>query len=160
MDELLFFLGEKTAQHLRDRMPDFLKTRTCLSQAVRASEPWGGVAEGGICRRRCLVGQAASAAWAARYSAWYGKAEGMASLMRRTLVRTSAPIFSSLRRMVPQEARALKGPISLRNCTAPFADTHRPPPTFADGTDRTMFSFGRAWASRAGRDRKFQSYCQ
>jgi hypothetical protein len=48
-----------------------------------------------------------------------------------------------LRRMVPQEARALKGPISLRNCTAPFADTHRPPPTFADGTDRTMFSFGR-----------------
>jgi hypothetical protein len=29
------------------------------------------------------------------------------------------------------------------NCTAPFADTHRPPPTFADGTDRTMFSFGR-----------------
>src|SRR6267143_5169350 len=30
------------------------------------------------------------------------KAEGMASLMRRTLVRTRAPIFSSLRRMVPQ----------------------------------------------------------
>jgi hypothetical protein len=29
------------------------------------------------------------------------------------------------------------------NCTAPFADTHRPPPTFVDGTDRTMFSFGR-----------------
>jgi hypothetical protein len=68
--------------------------------------PEGGVAEGGICRRRCLVGQAVSAAWAARYSAWYAKAEGMASLMRRTLVRTSAPILSSLRRMVPQEARA------------------------------------------------------
>jgi hypothetical protein len=34
-----------------------------------------------------------------------GKAEGRASLMRRTLVRTSAPIFNSLRRMVPQEAR-------------------------------------------------------
>ena len=34
------------------------------------------------------------------------KAEGMASLMRRTLVRTRAPILSSLRRMVPQVARA------------------------------------------------------
>ena len=30
----------------------------------------------------------------------------MASLIRRTLVRTSAPIFKSLRRMVPHEARA------------------------------------------------------
>ena len=30
----------------------------------------------------------------------------MASLMRRTLVRTSAPIFRSLRRIVPHEARA------------------------------------------------------
>ena len=30
----------------------------------------------------------------------------MASLMRRTLVRSGAPIFNSLRRMVPQQARA------------------------------------------------------
>jgi hypothetical protein len=31
-----------------------------------------------------------------------GKAEGMASLMRRTPVRTKVPIFDSLRRIVPQ----------------------------------------------------------
>ena len=49
---------------------------------------------------------AASAACAARYSAWQGKADGIASLMRRTLVRTSAPIFNSLRRIVPHDARA------------------------------------------------------
>jgi hypothetical protein len=30
----------------------------------------------------------------------------MASVMRRTLVRTSAPIFNSLRRIVAQQARA------------------------------------------------------
>jgi len=30
----------------------------------------------------------------------------MASLMRRTLMSTSAPIFNSLRRMVPHEAQA------------------------------------------------------
>ena len=35
-----------------------------------------------------------------------GKADGMASLMRRALVRTGAPIFKSLRRMVPHDARA------------------------------------------------------
>ena len=34
------------------------------------------------------------------------KGRGMASLMRRMLLRTSAPIFSSLRRMAPHEARA------------------------------------------------------
>ena len=34
-----------------------------------------------------------------------GKDDGIASLIRRTLVRTRAPIFRSLRRMVPAEAR-------------------------------------------------------
>jgi hypothetical protein len=32
--------------------------------------------------------------------------DAIATLMRRTLIRTSAPIFSSLRRMVPQLAFA------------------------------------------------------
>ena len=35
-----------------------------------------------------------------------GQADAMAILMRRTLTRTSAPILSSLRRMVPQVALA------------------------------------------------------
>src|SRR5271169_3076393 len=58
---------------------------------------------------RCLVRQraaAASRAWAIRYSRWLGKDEAMASLMRRTETRTSAPILSNLRRMVAQLALA------------------------------------------------------
>src|SRR6202035_5896690 len=42
------------------------------------------------------------------------------------------------------------------SCTAPFADTHRPRPTFADGTDRTTVLPRSAHNSLgAGRDRKF-----
>ena len=37
-------------------------------------------------------------------TALQGQPEAMASLMRRTLMVTSAPILSSLRRMVPQVA--------------------------------------------------------
>src|SRR5438034_7353527 len=44
---------------------------------------------------------------AARPQSWAaGQADAMAILMRRTLMRTSAPILSSLRRMVPQLACA------------------------------------------------------
>ena len=35
-----------------------------------------------------------------------GQPEAIAIFMRRTLIRTSAPIFNSLRRMVPQLAFA------------------------------------------------------
>src|ERR1700693_2154404 len=42
------------------------------------------------------------------------------------------------------------------SATAPFADTHRPRPTFADGTDRTTVLPRSAHNSLgAGRDRKF-----
>jgi hypothetical protein len=44
---------------------------------------------------------------AARPQSWAAEqADAMAILMRRTLTRTSAPILSSLSRMVPQEACA------------------------------------------------------
>src|SRR5262249_36915681 len=73
-------------------------------------EQWAFRWLAGLCWPRFLVRQAVvatvSAAGAARYSARWGKAEGMASLIRRTLVRTSAPIFKSLRRIVPHDARA------------------------------------------------------
>ena len=44
--------------------------------------------------------------WASANSFCQGQAEAMANLMRRTLTRTRAPSFSSLRRMVPQVASA------------------------------------------------------
>ena len=44
---------------------------------------------------------------AAQAQSWAtGQADAMAILMRRTLMRTIAPILSSLRRMVPQVALA------------------------------------------------------
>ena len=45
-------------------------------------------------------------AWARANSCRYGQPEAMATVMRRTLIRTRAPIFSSLRRMLPQVASA------------------------------------------------------
>ena len=60
----------------------------------------------------CQAGAArASAAMARRIAALpqsraTGQADAMAILMRRTLMRTSAPIFKNLRRMVPQVALA------------------------------------------------------
>ena len=74
--------------------------RRPLGSAARFCEMW---------TVRCLVRQRAAAASRARailYSRWLGKAEAMASLMRRTETRTSAPILSSLRRMVAQLALA------------------------------------------------------
>ena len=67
--------------------------RRPLGSAARSCEMW---------TVRCLVRQraaAASRAQAILYSRWLGKAEAMANLMRRTLMVTSAPILSSLRRM-------------------------------------------------------------
>jgi hypothetical protein len=49
---------------------------------------------------------AANAAWVAANSRWYGQAEAIATLIRRTLIRTNAPILSSLSRFVPRVAAA------------------------------------------------------
>src|SRR6266480_1780468 len=69
---------------------------------------------GGACQAgeaRALA--AAASRTAARPHSWAaGQAEAIAILMRRTLMRTSAPILSSLRRMVPQVASART--VSLR----------------------------------------------
>src|SRR4029453_13431136 len=63
-------------------------------------------------RGACQAGEARALAAAARRLAaqpqvWAaGHAEAIATLMRRTLTRTRAPILSSLRRMLPQVAFA------------------------------------------------------
>src|SRR5439155_12304418 len=63
---------------------------------------------GGACHAGEARARAASASRiAARPQSWaVGQADAMAILMRRTLMRTSAPILSSLRRMGPQLACA------------------------------------------------------
>ena len=48
----------------------------------------------------------ASRRWASANSSCHGQAEAIATLMRRTLMRTRAPSFSSFSRMVPQVASA------------------------------------------------------
>src|SRR5271165_2743590 len=64
------------------------------------------------CGGACQTGEARALAAAARRvaaqpQAWAaGHADAIATLMRRTLTRTRAPILSSLRRMVPQVALA------------------------------------------------------
>src|SRR5271169_6262509 len=64
------------------------------------------------CGGACQAGEARALAAAARRlaaqpQAWAaGHADAIATLMRRTLTRTRAPILSSLRRMVPQVALA------------------------------------------------------
>src|SRR5262245_9741044 len=74
--------------------------------------PWG---DAGCVTRRggaCQAGEARALAAAARRLAAQpqvsaaGHADAIATLMRRTLTRTRAPILSSLRRMVPQVAFA------------------------------------------------------
>ena len=65
-----------------------------------------------VAAARCQAGEARALAAAARRvaaqpQAWAaGHADAIATLMRRTLTRTRAPILSSLRRMVPQVALA------------------------------------------------------
>ena len=67
-------------------------------------------------RRACQAGEArARTASMSRTVAIFqicaaGQAEAMAILMRRTLMRTMAPILSSLRRTVPQVALARSVP--------------------------------------------------
>src|ERR1700682_458356 len=69
-------------------------------------------AEGTRCGGACQAGEPRALAAALRRRAaqpqtWAaGQLDAMAILMRRTLTRTSAPILSSLRRMVPQLALA------------------------------------------------------
>ena len=64
------------------------------------------------CGDACQAGEARAFAAATRREAASpqvvatGQADAMAILMRRTLMRTSAPIFRNLRRMVPQVALA------------------------------------------------------
>ena len=71
--------------------------------------PSSPVADREAGNRVCQVVQKAARAsrrWASAYSCRQGKAEAMASLMRRQLMRTRAPIFKSRCRMVPQVAVA------------------------------------------------------
>ena len=62
---------------------------------------------GGACQAGEARALAAARRVAAQPQAWAaGHADAIATLMRRTLTRTRAPILSSLRRMVPQVALA------------------------------------------------------
>ena len=100
----------------------------------------------------CQAGGArASAAMARRIAALpqsraTGQADAMAILMRRTLMRTSAPIFKNLRRMVPQVALAkavLRRPIRRRaqSSTSPSSGT------------RGAADWRASWPPRFGRHR-------
>jgi hypothetical protein len=74
--------------------------------------PQGDAAWVTRCGGACQAGEARASAAAARRLAAQpqvsaaGHADAIATLMRRTLTRTRAPILSSLRRMVPQVALA------------------------------------------------------
>ena len=95
-----------------------LETRECLNDIwLRKSRsglggPGGDAAWVTRCGGVCQAGEARALAAAARRlaaqpQAWAaGHADAIATLMRRTLTRTRAPILSSLRRMVPQVALA------------------------------------------------------
>lgn len=65
-------------------------------------------AEHGRSRLWWIVQQVARARlrWTRAYSGWQGKTEAMASLIRRQLILTSAPIFKSRSRTVAQVAAA------------------------------------------------------
>src|ERR1700730_11249057 len=91
-----------------------LETRECLNDILLRK--WrsglggarGDAAWGTRCDGACQAGEARALAAAARRLAAQpqalaaGHADAIATLMRRTLTRTRAPILSSLRRMVPQ----------------------------------------------------------
>src|SRR3954470_21720103 len=73
--------------------------------------PPAGSVVGEYVALRCLVRAAQaparrSKAGARANSCCWGQAEAIATWIRRTLTLTSAPIFSSVRRMLPQLARA------------------------------------------------------
>ena len=88
-----------------------------LSRADCDQPTWGpGVPRVGAafcaCSVACQAGEARARAAAVRRRAAMpqvaavGQPDAIAIFMRRTLIRTSAPIFNSLRRMVPQLALA------------------------------------------------------
>src|ERR1700748_1187983 len=91
----------------------------------------GGLAAPGSRRgHACQAGAARESAAVARRMAALlqsratGQADAMAILMRRTLMRTNAPIFKNLRRMVPQVALAkavLRRPIRRRAHSSTYA---------------------------------------
>ena len=93
-----------------------LETREGLNDILGKSRsglggPWGDAAwvtrGGGACQAGEARALAAARRVAAQPQAWAaGHADAIATLMRRALTRTRAPILSSLRRMVPQVALA------------------------------------------------------
>ena len=89
---------------------DFRGLRVAAKNRFRWA--WDGAALVTRCGAACQAGEARALAAALRrtaaapQTAAAGQLDAMAILMRRTLTRTSAPILSSLRRMVPQGALA------------------------------------------------------
>src|SRR5262249_41559994 len=81
------------------------------SEEIGLGGPWDGAAWVTRCGGACQAGEPRALAAASRRAAQpqasaAGHADAIATLMRRTLTRTRAPILSSLRRMVPQVALA------------------------------------------------------
>src|SRR5271167_4011658 len=104
---------------LRARLFSPQETREAVGvfRAAGEAKKWSGGPGGDAawvtrCGGACQAGEARALAAAARRlaaqpQAWAaGHADAIATLMRRTLTRTRAPIFSSFRRMVPQVALA------------------------------------------------------
>ena len=108
---------------LRDGLFAFLRPRDAVASAERGSG-WGfGQRRTGLggpgndaavrtrCSDACQAGEPRALTAVRRTAAQpqtsaAGQLDAIAILMRRTLTRTSAPILSSLRRMVPQLALA------------------------------------------------------
>ena len=101
--------GRRGADRRRDEAGGAPVERTgrvlARAEAPQAGAPVGAAAAAAVCwpvqkaerhRRRC----------ARRYSDWYGNADAIATLIRRTLIRTWAPILNSARRSVPAAASA------------------------------------------------------
>ena len=113
-------MGGKVAKKLGDGLMALfgypVAQENDAERAVRAAlaiqRPGGDAAWVTRCGGACQAGEARALAAAARRlaaqpQAWAaGHADAIATLMRRTLTRTRAPILSSFRRMVPQVALA------------------------------------------------------
>ena len=77
-----------------------VRLATFASPGGRMSPVGGSVSS----RLGAQRGGARKRAWARAKTAWYGQADAMAILIRRTETVTRAPIFKSFRRIVPQVA--------------------------------------------------------
>ncbi len=110
--------GEACWLFCRRSRPWRLETRECLND-IRPGKLRSGLGGPGgdagwvkRCGDACQAGEARALAAAARrlaappQASAVGHADAIATLMRRILTRTRAPILSSLRRMVPQVALA------------------------------------------------------